>query len=56
MLGVSPGGLITFISKAYGGRASDNVIFKQSNIVQLMNEHYVLMVDKGLMILAIRII
>jgi len=47
MLGVSPGGLITFISKAYGGRASDNVIFNQSNIVQLMNEHDAIMVDKG---------
>lgn len=50
MLGVSPGGLITFISKAYGGRASDNVIFKQSNIVQLMNEHDAIMVDKGFQI------
>lgn len=40
MLGV----LITFISKAYGGRASDNVIFSQSNIIQLMNENAI-MVD-----------
>jgi len=46
MLGVSPGGLITLISKAYGGRASNNVIFNQSNIVQLMNEHDAIMVDK----------
>lgn len=33
MLGVSPGDIITFISKAYGGRASDNIIFSQSNII-----------------------
>jgi len=50
MLGASPGGLITFISKAYGGRASDNVIFNLINIVQLMNKHYVIMVDKGFQI------
>ncbi|KAL4104727.1 hypothetical protein QTP88_020009 [Uroleucon formosanum] len=50
MLEVSPGGLITFISKAYGGRASDNVIFNQINIVQLMNEHDAIMVDKGFQI------
>ncbi|KAI4455551.1 thap domain protein [Holotrichia oblita] len=32
MIGVSPAGLITFISKAYGGRASDKAIFEQSDL------------------------
>lgn len=50
MIGVSPAGLITFISKPYGGRASDNVIFNQSNIIQLMNEFDAIMVDKGFQI------
>lgn len=27
LIGVSPTGLVTFISKPYGGKASDNVIF-----------------------------
>jgi hypothetical protein len=31
MTDVSPTGLITFVSQAYGGRASDKAIFEQSN-------------------------
>ncbi|KAJ8914038.1 hypothetical protein NQ315_017557 [Exocentrus adspersus] len=29
MIGVSPAGLITFLSRGYGGRASDKAIFEQ---------------------------
>ncbi|CAG0889762.1 unnamed protein product [Darwinula stevensoni] len=32
MVGVSPGGMITFLSQGYGGRASDKAIFEQSGI------------------------
>ncbi|KAI4455392.1 thap domain protein [Holotrichia oblita] len=48
MIGVSPAGLITFISKAYGGRASDKAIFEQSGIIDMLDMHKdAIMVDKG---------
>lgn len=48
MTGVSPGGLITFVSKPYGGRASDKVIFEESNVILLLNSgEDAVMVDKG---------
>lgn len=48
MTGVSPDGLITYISKPYGGRASDKSIFKQSKLVQKLTPHEdEIMVDKG---------
>lgn len=34
LTGISPGGIITFISKAYGGRVSDKAIFEQSNLIK----------------------
>ena len=33
MVGVSPAGLVTFLSDVYGGRASDEAIFEQSGLV-----------------------
>ncbi|KAF4528721.1 hypothetical protein B566_EDAN016285 [Ephemera danica] len=39
MVGISPGGLIVFISRAYEGRASDKHIFSDSGILQLMEPH-----------------
>ncbi|XP_064465465.1 uncharacterized protein LOC135377046 [Ornithodoros turicata] len=51
MVGISPGGLITFISKGYGGRASDKAIFDQSGIVDLLTPgRDQVMVDKGFLI------
>ncbi|XP_064462933.1 uncharacterized protein LOC135373797 [Ornithodoros turicata] len=51
MIGVSPGGLITFISKGYGGRASDKAIFEQSGLVKdLLPGIDSVMVDKGFLI------
>ncbi|KAK9720498.1 Helix-turn-helix of DDE superfamily endonuclease [Popillia japonica] len=37
MTGVSPGGIITYISKPYGGRASDKAIFEESNVISLLD-------------------
>nr|CAI5842464.1 unnamed protein product [Callosobruchus analis] len=51
MTGVSPGGLITYISKPYGGRASDKVIFEDCNLISLLDaSRDAIMVDKGFLI------
>ncbi|XP_064470015.1 uncharacterized protein LOC135384757 [Ornithodoros turicata] len=51
MIGVSPGGLITFVSKGYGGRASGKAIFEQSGLVKdLLPGIDSVMVDKGFLI------
>uniref|UniRef100_A0A6P7H673 Uncharacterized protein LOC114346673 n=1 Tax=Diabrotica virgifera virgifera TaxID=50390 RepID=A0A6P7H673_DIAVI len=48
---VSPGGLITYVSEPYGGRASDKTIFEQSNIIlKLDSSKDAVMVDKGFLI------
>ena len=48
MVGVSPAGLITYISDGWGGKASDKEIFNGTRLVELL-EPYVdgVMVDKG---------
>ncbi|XP_040064275.2 uncharacterized protein LOC120838419 [Ixodes scapularis] len=51
MVGVSPGGLVTYVSSGYGGRASDKAIFDQSGLVDMLLpgiDH--IMVDKGFLI------
>lgn len=51
MTGVSPGGLLTFVSKAYGGRTSDKHIFEESGIINLLEPHIDgVIVDKGFLI------
>ncbi|XP_064461896.1 uncharacterized protein LOC135372128 [Ornithodoros turicata] len=51
MIGVSPAGLITYISKGYGGRASDKAIFEQSGLVHSLTPGIdQIMVDKGFLI------
>ncbi|CAN7951284.1 unnamed protein product, partial [Ixodes pacificus] len=51
MVGVSPAGLITYISSGYGGRASDKAIFDQSGLVdKLLPGIDHIMVDKGFLI------
>lgn len=48
---VSPGGLLTFISKGYGGRASDKAIFEQSGLIDKLEPHIdSIMVDKSFLI------
>lgn len=48
MTGVSPAGLITFVSKPYGGRTSDKVIFEESGVIKLQEPGQdAIMVDKG---------
>lgn len=51
MTGVSPDGQITYVSKAYGGRASDKAIFGQSKLVEKLEPNIdEVMVDKGFLI------
>ncbi|RVE40319.1 hypothetical protein evm_015031 [Chilo suppressalis] len=47
MTGVTPAGNISFISKPYGGRATDDNIFEQSNILSLLEPGDGVMVDRG---------
>lgn len=50
MTGVSPGGLITFISKPFGGRASDTEIFSNSELINLLEDNDGVMCDRGFLI------
>ncbi|XP_051171019.1 uncharacterized protein LOC127287911 [Leptopilina boulardi] len=52
MTGVTPGGLISFLSKGYGGRASDKAICEQSGLLELIaqDKNKSIMVDKGFLI------
>ena len=47
MTGVTPGGMISFVSKAYGGKISKDAIFEQSNILDLLEKGDAITVDKG---------
>ncbi|KAJ8671176.1 hypothetical protein QAD02_002435 [Eretmocerus hayati] len=52
LLGVTQSGLISFCSKAYGGRASDKSIFLQSGLLDRLTPHKdAIMVDKGFQIM-----
>ncbi|XP_046408561.1 uncharacterized protein LOC124173096 [Ischnura elegans] len=51
MIGVTPGGVISFLSEGYGGRASDKKIFEESNLLDLLEPDLDdVMVDKGFII------
>ena len=47
MTGVTPGGIISFVSKPYGGRASDKAIFQQCLLLERLEKGTSIMVDKG---------
>jgi len=50
LIGISLGGSITYISKPYGGRASDKTIFEQSGLIGMLERFDGIMVDKGFLI------
>jgi len=50
MIGISPDGLVSFLSPVYGGRASDKFIFNDNGILNKCKEGDSIMVDKGFLI------
>ena len=50
LIGIAPNGLIIFISKMYGGRASDSFIVRDCGILEKMEFSDAVMVDKGFLI------
>ena len=48
LIGIAPSGLITFVSKGYGGKASDKHIFEQTCLIEMLEPHSdFIMTDKG---------
>lgn len=50
MIGITPAGSCSYVSPAYGGRASDTEVFKQSNLINLLEPDDAIMVDRGYLI------
>lgn len=50
LIGVSPSGLITYVSPFFGGKASDKFIFNTTKILDNCHEGESIMVDKGVRI------
>lgn len=47
LLGASPQGAVTFLSKAYGGRASDKSITEECGVLDLLEYGDVVLADRG---------
>ena len=47
LIGITPSGVISFVSEAWGGRASDGKIVMKSGILDLLQAGYSIMADKG---------
>lgn len=50
LIGITPAGTISFVSSAFGGRATDKAIFLRENIISKCDPRDAIMVDKGFMI------
>ncbi|ELT99937.1 hypothetical protein CAPTEDRAFT_30315, partial [Capitella teleta] len=47
LVGITPGGMVSFVSEAYGGSISDRQIVERSSLVQKCDCADKIMVDKG---------
>ncbi|XP_077498472.1 uncharacterized protein LOC144109521 [Amblyomma americanum] len=47
LIGIAPNGLITFISKGFGGRTTDAVVTTESKLLSLLEPGDVILADKG---------
>ena len=47
LVGISPSGMITFISHLYGGHVSDKAITQSCGLIDLLEAGDVVMADKG---------
>lgn len=47
LVGISPNGAVTFVSKLYGGRSSDKAIVRHCGILDLLEEGDGVMADRG---------
>lgn len=47
LVGTSPGGLISYVSPAFGGSTSDRAVVERSKLVEMCNDHDSVMADRG---------
>ena len=47
LVGISPGGVITYVSELWGGRVSDEVITEKCGILDLIEKGDNIMADRG---------
>lgn len=50
LIGITPCGLISFVSSGFGGRASDKAIFNYEKVIDKLEINDAIMVDKGILI------
>ena len=50
LIGISPAGAVTFISQAWGGRATDKAITLESELMDLLEPYDVVLADRGFLV------